>query len=973
MTTIRASIAMLAAIVAGVSVAIAAAAAPTPAPKIAVNPTLTISKAGSGAGVVTSNVGAINCGPTCSDSYAPGTVIILTATPAAGNQFTGWLGPCTGAGACSVTLNAATTAIATFAPAALGAPTLDIDGSNSFDALTDGLLAIRYLFGLSGASLINGAVGPTATRTTAAQIGGYLDDIRPALDVDGNGQVDALTDGLLIIRYLFGLRGASLISGAVGPGATRILAGDLEAALVAVSTPGNGIPPDPASVAPPVDPTVPTTLFNGTGFLYTGGNPVQTGVVPGTIVPKRAAVLRGTVHGRDGAPLSGVKITILAHPEFGQTKTRADGAFDMAVNGGGPLTVNYDKADFLPVQRQLDVPWQDYVGLPDVVMIALDTQVTSIAVNAATIQVARGSPASDGDGARRATILFPAGTSATMVMPNGSTQPMSTLNVRATEFTVGANGPNAMPGALPAASGYTYAVELSADEALGAGATSIQFNQPLPFYVENFLGFPVGSLVPLGFYDRVRGQWVAADNGRVIAVIGISNSMADLDLSGNGQVATPTALAALGITDSERERLALLYSPGQQLWRAAIPHFSPWDCNWPYGPPPDSDPPGGDDCNDTDTCPGPKPDDPPNGDPDGDCGSVIGCETQTLGEAINVTGTPYSLHYQSSRVPGRRSTNMLKIRLSGATLPPGLLRIYMEISIAGRAIAQDFAPQANLAYTFTWDGKDAYGREVQGRQPVQVRIGYAYIAQYYATSGDVMASYNRFGTPPNTVGPGGGPVVFSRPAARTQIILWRDYAAALGRLDKPDIGGWSLSVHHAYDIGSRALYLGNGDQRSVKAAADAIIETVAGDGNYGSGGDGGPATAAQLGTAFGVAVGADGSFYIADSYNQRIRRVGPDGIITTVAGDGTTGFSGDGGPATAAQFSFPYGVAVGPDGSLYIADRENNRIRRVLNGIITTVAGNGVAGVTGDGGPATAAKLANTASLAVGPDGSIYI
>ena len=111
----------------------------------------------------------------------------------------------------------------------------------------------------------------------------------------------------------------------------------------------------------------------------------------------------------------------------------------------------------------------------------------------------------------------------------------------------------------------------------------------------------------------------------------------------------------------------------------------------------------------------------------------------------------------------------------------------------------------------------------------------------------------------------------------------------------------------------------------------------------------------------GVAVGPDGSLYIADTVNHRIRRVGPDGIITTVAGTGgRLGFTGDGGPATQARLSIPRGVAVGPDGSLYIADYGNNRIRRVgADGIITTVAGIGVGGFAGDGGPATQAKLNN--------------
>ena len=129
-------------------------------------------------------------------------------------------------------------------------------------------------------------------------------------------------------------------------------------------------------------------------------------------------------------------------------------------------------------------------------------------------------------------------------------------------------------------------------------------------------------------------------------------------------------------------------------------------------------------------------------------GSIIGCESQTLGEVIDVTGTPFILHYQSDRAPGRRDTDILKIRLSGATLPPGLQRIHLEIAVAGQAFKKNFAPQANLIDTFIWDGKDAYGRPVQGLQPVKVRIGYEYIAQYYATPDSFAASFNRFGFPP---------------------------------------------------------------------------------------------------------------------------------------------------------------------------------------------------------------------------------
>jgi hypothetical protein len=202
------------------------------------------------------------------------------------------------------------------------------------------------------------------------------------------------------------------------------------------------LPPDPSTVALPVARTVATTVFDATAFLYTGSNPIQTGVAPGTVDPLRGAVLRGQVQDRDGTPLASVTIAILNHSEFGQTLSRADGKFDLVVNGGGPLTLTYAKAGYLPAQRQVTASWQDYAPAPDVVLIPLDPQVTTIDLTAsAPMQVAQGSVVTDADGTRQATILFPQGTQAQLVLPDGGTQPITTLHVRATEYTVGANGP----------------------------------------------------------------------------------------------------------------------------------------------------------------------------------------------------------------------------------------------------------------------------------------------------------------------------------------------------------------------------------------------------------------------------------------------------------------------------------------------------------------------------------------------------
>ena len=164
-----------------------------------------------------------------------------------------------------------------------------------------------------------------------------------------------------------------------------------------------------------------------------------------------------------------------------------------------------------------------------------------------------------------------------------------------------------------------------------------------------------------------------------------------------------------------------------------------------------------------------------------------------------------------------------------------------------------------------------------------------------------------------------------------------------------------------------------GNDRVRRVFADGTIRTVAGTGLYGDSGDGGPATAAQIKDPLGVAVMPDGGFLIADGGAGRVRRVLPDGTITTVAGNGTRGYSGDGGPATAAEIFDPNGVAVLPDGGFLIADGDYV-VRRVFpDGTITTVAGNATPGFSGDGGPATAARLNVVYSVAVTADGGFLI
>ena len=189
----------------------------------------------------------------------------------------------------------------------------------------------------------------------------------------------------------------------------------------------------------------------------------------------------------------------------------------------------------------------------------------------------------------------------------------------------------------------------------------------------------------------------------------------------------------------------------------------------------------------------------------------------------------------------------------------------------------------------------------------------------------------------------------------------------------------------AYLQGPEAVYVdpnGNvfiadsGEDRVRKVGTNGIITTVAGWWPYPFGGDGGPATSATLNQPVGIVTDASGNLYIADYGNHRVRRVdAATGIIDTYAGNGTPAYAGDGGPATGASLNHPVSLAFDSGGNLLIADSGNNCIRRVdsASGIITTIAGNGVSTFAGDGGPATAASFSNPVGIAVDHAGNAFI
>jgi RHS repeat-associated protein len=801
----------------------------------------------------------------------------------------------------------------------------------------------------------------TSTPVTSATVGQPYSYTVTATDPDG----DPLTFSLLaspagmtigaasgLIQWTPAAAGNVVVTVQVADGRGGFDSQTFTISVTDDSDPGDpgGIPPDPATIAPEVDPTVATHISASTAFLYSGPDRIQYGVASGTIEPTRVAVIRGRVITREGDALPGATVSIKDHPEFGYTRSRADGWFDLAVNGGGWLTIDYALDGFLPAQRKVNTPWQDFVQAPEVALISLDPVVTQVNLAAlAEITVASGSVEQDDDGQRQARVMFKPGTSAEMILPDGSMQPISTLSVRATEYTVGPNGLAAMPGELPANVAYTYAVELSADEAISANATRIQFDRPVAFHVDNFLEFPVGSIVPMGYYDRVLGEWVASENGRVIEILGSEGGLALIDINGNGTPNAPEELAELGIDEAERQQLADLYSPETTLWRVEIDHFTPWDCNWPYGPPADAESPRQPRPINTDTI-------------DGFCpvdgASVIECQNQVLSESIALAGTDQSLNYRSNRVPGRTSARTVSIPLSGASVPDSLKRIELRLGVAGQSHRFIFPAAPEQATTFTWDSRDAFGRIVQGGQMLSVSIDYVYQVVYLSPL-EFTASFARFG---------GEPLAGNRD--RAEITISQRFELPIGSTwdaRAQGTGGWTLDRHHAYDPTSRVLHLGSGGHKDATSLGN-VITTVAGTGSFGpSSGDGGPALKATI-WANELAIGPDGSVYFSEGLT--LRRISPDGIITHFAGSGGLWSTGDGGPAIEAGLKADH-LAVGPDGSVYFSEAWS-RIRRIgPDGIIDTIAGADQFGYTGDGGPAREA-LVFANYIATGADGSVY-
>ncbi|MBW1738671.1 MAG: hypothetical protein JRJ69_14260, partial [Deltaproteobacteria bacterium] len=615
---------------------------------------------------------------------------------------------------------------------------------------------------------------------------------------------------------------------------------------------------------------------------------------------------------------------------------------------------------FITAHRKVYVPWNDIAIAETIQMIAEDPVATTITFNGNpnTVVTHQSTVISDEFGTRSCSMVFTGDNHAYLVDENGNdVHELTTITTRATEFTT----PESMPAKLPPNSAYTYCAELSVD-----GIQRVRFEKPVITWVDNFIGFDVGMVVPVGFYDRDRGTWVPSDNGVVVRLLDTdADGIVDaLDADGDNQ---PDDLNNDGLFSDEVKGLdnAARYQADSTYWRVAITHFTPWDCNWPYGPPQGAIYPNS------------------VGVPEyGQLKSLISCQTGTgssvedrsrvFHDNIPILGTNISLHYDSIRVEGYQAT--IKVPASGQTIPDEVKRIIVQLHIAGQTFEQVLDPLPNQMAKFEWDGLDFRGWIVDYPLIATTDVGFVYNAFYYGPE-NFLRAFAQVGNEMTSL------------SARQEVVLWKGGAIMISQPATKGSGliadGWTISQHHYVSPLDRStLYKGDGtvsknmDYSYKYSYMDIIslVENVAGNGTGGYSGDDGQAVNAQLNNPAGITVDAAGNLYVADFDNHRVRKVDVNGIINTVAGDGTNGYSGDGGPATEAKLSGPRSVAMDASGNLYIADVFNYSIRKVdVNGIITTVAGNGTSDYSGDGGPATEASLVGPEDIALDAYGNLYI
>jgi RHS repeat-associated protein len=530
---------------------------------------------------------------------------------------------------------------------------------------------------------------------------------------------------------------------------------------------------------------------------------------------KLLSVYTGLVTDRNEIGLEGVQISFLNHPEYGSITTDIDGRFIISAPSG-LQTLVYEKPGHLTVQRNGIGQSTNWTNIETVTLLPLDTKRTLIQLASGQTQIHESSLVTDEFGSRKATVVFNNITSATVISADGFERDLGEFWLSATEFET----PESMPGPLPKNSVFTYCTKLWVEGT--QFNDTVQFNNDVVMFVDNFLGFEVGDIIPVGFFDTIESNWKASKNGVVVQLldtdsdgvvdgIDYNNDGTADDLNNNGQ----TQDDALGLGS---------YTAGATLMWGAFNHFSAVDYN-PNGSkdeaPSDADstPEKEDENNDETAC----------------TGSYVMPYQQSFHEDIEIAGTDLTLHYTSQRTKDYK--HLINIKVSGDTISPNLQSMIARLEIAGKVYQHDFIPAENVSTEFIWDGKDINGDRPKGKVSGRIRIGYEYTSTYQSTGNATSADLSTF------------PIAWDREAnidtgiqTRQNYTSWKNSGISLQNTFESHIAeGWSFSNVHEYDPAGK-VYKGDASvfevspQSNVVKTGQSFSHVDGDDGYYQAGG-----------------------------------------------------------------------------------------------------------------------------------------
>jgi RHS repeat-associated protein len=474
--------------------------------------------------------------------------------------------------------------------------------------------------------------------------------------------------------------------------------------------------------------------------MTSGVEPPQRDVAPGALDPWTSGVVRGRVVDTRGRVLAGARVRAYGRPEFGWTTTQRDGVFDLFVTSTGRIQIEVSMPGHPTVYRHAAAEAGEAVWASgDIVLTRYAQAATAVALG--TGGLVTGERVEDAHGARTTRVFVPSTVGASLELEDGTTEPVDTLTLRVTEYTVGERGQDAMPAPLPPRIGYTWAAEVSADEAVARGARHVRFDGDVSVYVDDFLGVPVGALIPFGAYAPELMQWEPdRQAAHVVGVLGVdaATGAARLDLDGDGEAETAEALDAFGFEDEELSAIGSAYAPGAVFWRARIDHFSPIDGNL-FSQLPGSAPlpsraglkkprrqrrkrygAWGEECTAT--------------------GSVIECQTRGLREGVEVTGTGHTLWVVSDAedAGGVVEVDLLEgVEDPVNSLDPSdVLGAVVTVEVAGHRLEQRRTTERMLVepiMRLALPTEDAWGRSLDGAYTsIKIDVTFEYTREYLA-------------------------------------------------------------------------------------------------------------------------------------------------------------------------------------------------------------------------------------------------